>query len=40
MAIPRHAHADEVAGMAAYVANPEAGFVNGASLTIDGDFNA
>ena len=40
MAIPRHAHADEVAGMVAYVVSPEAGFVTGASLTIDGGFNA
>jgi 3-oxoacyl-[acyl-carrier protein] reductase len=40
MALQRHAHADEIAGMVAYVAGPEAGFVTGASLTIDGGFNA
>jgi 3-oxoacyl-[acyl-carrier protein] reductase len=40
MAIPRHARPDEVAGMVAYVTSPEAGFVTGASLTIDGGFNA
>ncbi|SEB19008.1 SDR family oxidoreductase [Paraburkholderia sartisoli] len=40
MAIQRHAHPDEVAGMVAYVVSPEAGFVTGASLTIDGGFNA
>jgi 3-oxoacyl-[acyl-carrier protein] reductase len=40
MALQRHAHVDEIAGMVAYVAGPEAGFVTGASLTIDGGFNA
>jgi 3-oxoacyl-[acyl-carrier protein] reductase len=40
MAIERHAHPDEIAGMVAYVASPEAGFVTGASLTIDGGFSA
>jgi 3-oxoacyl-[acyl-carrier protein] reductase len=40
MAIKRHAHPDEVAAMVAYVVGPEAGFVTGASLTIDGGFNA
>ncbi|MES2148318.1 MAG: SDR family oxidoreductase [Pseudomonadota bacterium] len=40
MAIQRHAQPDEIAGMVAYVASPEAGFVTGASLTIDGGFNA
>ncbi|MBP0592265.1 SDR family oxidoreductase [Paraburkholderia sp. LEh10] len=40
MAIGRHATAEEIAGMVAYVASPEAGFVTGASLTIDGGFNA
>jgi len=37
---PRYASADEIAGMVAYLAGPEAGFVTGASLTIDGGFNA
>jgi 3-oxoacyl-[acyl-carrier protein] reductase len=40
MAIERHAHPDEIAGMVAYVTSPEAGFVTGASLTIDGGFSA
>lgn len=40
MALPRHAHPDEIAGMEAYVVGPDAGFVTGASLTIDGGFNA
>ncbi|GGD72069.1 SDR family oxidoreductase [Caballeronia grimmiae] len=40
MALQRHAHPDEIAGMVAYVVGPEAGFVTGASLTIDGGFNA
>jgi 3-oxoacyl-[acyl-carrier protein] reductase len=40
MAIKRYAHVDEVAAMVAYLAGPEAGMVTGASLTIDGGFNA
>ncbi|QHI98715.1 SDR family oxidoreductase [Xylophilus rhododendri] len=40
MAIPRHAHADEVAGMVAYLVGPEAGMVTGASLSIDGGYGA
>jgi len=40
MALPRYGTADEIAGMVAYLAGPEAGFVTGASLTIDGGFNA
>ena len=40
MAIQRHARADEVAGMVAYLAGPEAGMVTGASLSIDGGFGA
>jgi 3-oxoacyl-[acyl-carrier protein] reductase len=40
MALPRYGHADEIAAMVAYLAGPEAGFVTGASLTIDGGFNA
>ena len=31
---------DEIAGMVAYVASPEAAFVTGANLTIDGGFDA
>ena len=40
MALPRYGSADEVAAMVAYLAGPEAGYVTGASLTIDGGFNA
>jgi cyclic-di-GMP-binding biofilm dispersal mediator protein len=40
MAIKRHGHADEVAGMVAWLAGPEAGFVTGAMHTIDGAFGA
>jgi 3-oxoacyl-[acyl-carrier protein] reductase len=40
MALPRFAAADEIAGMVAYLAGPEAGFITGASLGIDGGFTA
>lgn len=40
MALPRYGTAEEVAAMVAYLASPEAGFVTGASLTIDGGFTA
>lgn len=40
MALKRYAHADEVAAMAAYLAGPEAGYITGASLLIDGGFAA
>ncbi|QEL15072.1 SDR family oxidoreductase [Limnoglobus roseus] len=40
MALPRYGHVDEIAAMVAYLAGPETGFVTGASLTIDGGFNA
>lgn len=40
MAIKRHATADEVAGMVAYLVGPEAGIVTGAMHTIDGGFGA
>jgi 3-oxoacyl-[acyl-carrier protein] reductase len=40
MALPRYGHADEIAGMVAYLAGPEASFITGASLTIDGGFSA
>lgn len=40
MALPRYGKAEEVASMVAYLAGPEAGFVTGASLTIDGGFTA
>lgn len=40
MAIRRHGRPEEIAGMAAYLAGPEAGFVTGAMHTIDGGFGA
>jgi 3-oxoacyl-[acyl-carrier protein] reductase len=40
MAVPRHGKPAEIAAMVAYVASPEAAFVTGASLTIDGGFGA
>jgi 3-oxoacyl-[acyl-carrier protein] reductase len=40
MAVPRYGHVDEIAGMVAYLAGPEAGYITGASLTIDGGFTA
>jgi 3-oxoacyl-[acyl-carrier protein] reductase len=40
MALPRHGRADEVAAMVAYLAGPEAAFVTGADLLIDGGFAA
>lgn len=40
MALPRYGKAEEVAAMVAYLAGPEAGFITGASLTIDGGFTA
>src|SRR4029077_20197723 len=40
MALQRYSTPDEIAGMVAYLAGPESGFVTGASLTIDGGFTA
>ena len=40
MAIGRMGADEEVASLVAYLAGPEAGFVTGASWTIDGGFNA
>ncbi|WP_377705074.1 SDR family oxidoreductase [Pseudoduganella sp. UC29_71] len=40
MAIQRHGRPEEIAGMVAYVASPEAAFVTGAHLSIDGGFAA
>jgi 3-oxoacyl-[acyl-carrier protein] reductase len=40
MALKRYGRADEIAGMVSYLAGPEAGYVTGASLLIDGGFAA
>jgi 3-oxoacyl-[acyl-carrier protein] reductase len=40
MALPRYGSVDEVAALVAYLAGPDAAFVTGASLTIDGGFTA
>ena len=39
-ALPRYGTADEIAGMVAYLAGPEAAYITGASLMIDGGFSA
>ncbi len=40
MALPRYGTGDEIAGLVAYLASPEAAYVTGASLSIDGGFTA
>jgi 3-oxoacyl-[acyl-carrier protein] reductase len=40
LAMKRYGHADEIAAMTAYLAGPEAGYITGASLLIDGGFAA
>lgn len=40
MAIDRYGRAEEVAAFVAYLAGPEAGYITGANLTIDGGFAA
>jgi 3-oxoacyl-[acyl-carrier protein] reductase len=40
MALPRYGHAEEIAAMVAYLAGPEASYITGASLTIDGGYLA
>jgi 3-oxoacyl-[acyl-carrier protein] reductase len=39
-ALKRYGHVDEVAALVAFVASPEAGYITGASLTVDGGTNA
>ncbi|WP_028203563.1 3-oxoacyl-ACP reductase family protein [Paraburkholderia nodosa] len=39
-ALKRFGHVDDVAAMVAFVAGPEAGYITGASLTVDGGTNA
>lgn len=40
MALPRYGRSEEIASFVAYLAGPEAGYITGASLTIDGGFSA
>ncbi len=40
LAIPRYGRVDEIAGLVSYLAGPEAGYITGAALTIDGGFTA
>lgn len=40
MAVGRYGKADEIASFVAYLAGPEAGYITGASLMIDGGFSA
>ncbi|WP_448101038.1 3-oxoacyl-ACP reductase family protein [Luteibacter jiangsuensis] len=40
LAAGRYGHPDEIAGFVAYLAGPEAGYITGASLMIDGGFAA
>jgi len=40
LALPRYGTVDDVAGMVAYLASAEGAYITGASLTIDGGFNA
>ena len=40
VALPRYGSGDEIASLVAYLASPEASYVTGASLSIDGGFTA
>ena len=40
LALPRYGRAEEIAGLVAWLAGPEAAYVTGAALTIDGGFLA
>ncbi len=39
-ALKRYGHVDEVAALVAFVAGPDAGYITGANLTVDGGTNA
>jgi 3-oxoacyl-[acyl-carrier protein] reductase len=39
-ALKRYGHVDDIAAMVAFVAGPEASYITGASLTVDGGTNA
>ena len=40
IAVQRYGHGDEIAGLVAFLGGPEAAFITGASLRIDGGFAA
>jgi len=40
LALPRYSSGDEIASLVAYLVSPEAGYVTGASISIDGGFTA
>jgi 3-oxoacyl-[acyl-carrier protein] reductase len=40
VALGRYGHTDEIAGFVAYLASPEAGYITGAGLLIDGGYAA
>lgn len=40
MALPRYGRAEEIASFVSYLAGPEAAYITGASLSIDGGFSA
>jgi cyclic-di-GMP-binding biofilm dispersal mediator protein len=40
MAIKRHAHGDEIAELAAFIAGPHGAMITGSMQTIDGGFGA
>ena len=39
-ALKRYGHVDDISAMVAFVAGPEASYITGASLTVDGGTNA
>ena len=39
-ALGRYGHVDDIAAMAAFLAGPQASYITGASLTVDGGTNA
>lgn len=40
LSVGRYGQVEEIAGLATYLAGPEAGYINGASLNIDGGFTS
>jgi 3-oxoacyl-[acyl-carrier protein] reductase len=39
-ALGRYGHVDDIASMVAFIAGPEASYITGANLTVDGGMNA